>query len=87
LERFTRGVAVDPGATSPVFSSTPFPSISRAWMIVPSFVAAAGLAGGFPAGGEHRRERKEDEEPPHGTLNGAGMPFGLRGTVSRKEGP
>jgi hypothetical protein len=49
LERFTRSVAVDPGATSP--------------------------------------GRGEKQEPRHAGLYEAGMPFGLRGTVSREEGP
>jgi hypothetical protein len=31
-------MALAPGWMSPVFSSSPFPSISSAWAIVPSFV-------------------------------------------------
>ena len=37
LESVARSVALAPGWMSPVFSSTPFPSISSAWAIVPLF--------------------------------------------------
>jgi hypothetical protein len=36
--KLTFSVALDPGWMSPLFSSTPFPSISSAWVIVPLFV-------------------------------------------------